>query len=50
MSQFTHYLTLPFLWQGLLIAIEISVAAFFAALPFALGLALMRMSRNRLVR
>jgi polar amino acid transport system permease protein len=50
MSQFTHYLTLPFLWQGLLIAIEISVAAFFAALPFALGMALMRMSRNRLVR
>jgi polar amino acid transport system permease protein len=50
MSQFTHYLTLPFLWQGLLIAIEISVAAFFAALPFALGLALMRMSRSRLVR
>ncbi|HSC04966.1 MAG TPA: amino acid ABC transporter permease/ATP-binding protein [Solirubrobacteraceae bacterium] len=50
MSQFTHYLTLPFLWQGLLIAIEISVAAFFAALPFALGVALMRMSRNRIVR
>ncbi len=50
MSQFTHYLTLPFLWQGLLIAIEISVAAFFAALPFALGMALMRMSRSRLVR
>jgi polar amino acid transport system permease protein len=49
-SQFTHYLTLGFLWQGLLIAIEISAAAFFAALPFALGIALMRMSRNRLVR
>jgi len=50
MSQFTHYLTLGFLWQGLLIAIEISVAAFMAALPFALGVALMRMSRNRVVR
>jgi polar amino acid transport system permease protein len=50
MSQFTHYLTLPFLWQGLLIAIEISLAAFFGALPFALGVALMRMSRNRIVR
>jgi polar amino acid transport system permease protein len=50
MSQFTHYLTLGFLWQGLLIAIEISVAAFVAALPFALGLALMRMSRSRAVR
>jgi polar amino acid transport system permease protein len=50
MSQFTHYLTLPFLWQGLLIAVEISAAAFFAALPFALGGALMRMSRNVAVR
>jgi polar amino acid transport system permease protein len=50
MSQFTHYLTLGFLWQGLLIAIEISLAAFFAALPFALGVALMRMSRSRIVR
>ncbi len=50
MSQFTHYLTLGFLWQGLLIAIEISVAAFFAALPFALGVALMRMSRNLITR
>src|SRR6185437_5370205 len=50
MSQFTHYLTLPFLWQGLLIAIEISLAAFFGALPFALGVALMRMSRSRIVR
>jgi polar amino acid transport system permease protein len=50
MSQFTHYLTLGFLWQGLLIAIEISAAAFFAALPFALGIALMRMSRNLVTR
>ncbi len=50
MSQFTHYLTLGFLWQGLLIAIEISAAAFFAALPFALGVALMRMSRNLITR
>jgi polar amino acid transport system permease protein len=50
MSQFTHYLTLGFLWQGLLIAIEISAASFFAALPFALGVALMRMSRNVVVR
>jgi polar amino acid transport system permease protein len=49
-SHFTHYLTLGFLWQGLLIAIEISLAAFFAALPFALGIALTRMSRNWIVR
>ncbi|HLH64410.1 MAG TPA: amino acid ABC transporter permease/ATP-binding protein [Solirubrobacteraceae bacterium] len=50
MSQFLHYLTLGFLWQGLLIAIEISAAAFLAALPFALCVALMRMSGSRVVR
>ncbi len=50
MHQFLHYLGLGFLWKGLLIAIEISVAAFFAALPFALGMALMRMSRRLIVR
>jgi polar amino acid transport system permease protein len=50
MHQFLHYLTLGFLWQGLLIAIEISAVAFFAALPFALGLAMMRMSDKALLR
>ena len=50
MHQFFHYLTLGFLWKGLLIAVEISVASFFAALPFALGVALMRMSNRRVVR
>jgi polar amino acid transport system permease protein len=50
MDQFLHYFTLPFLWKGLLIAVEIAVASFLAALPFALLLALMRLSRNRAVR
>jgi polar amino acid transport system permease protein len=50
MSQFLHYLTLGFLWKGLLIAVEISIASFVAALPFALGVALMRMSRKAVVR
>jgi polar amino acid transport system permease protein len=49
-DQFLQYLTLDFLWMGLLIAIEIAVASFVGALPFALGVALMRMSGNRLVR
>jgi polar amino acid transport system permease protein len=48
--QFFHFLTLGFLWKGLLIAVEISVVSFLAALPFALGLALMRMSNRRLIR
>ncbi len=50
MNQFLHYLTLGFLWKGLLIAIEISVAAFLGALPFALIVALMRMSGSRVAR
>jgi polar amino acid transport system permease protein len=50
MDQFLHYLSLSFLWKGLLIAMEISVASFVLALPFALGVALMRLSDKRLVR
>jgi polar amino acid transport system permease protein len=50
MHNFLHYLGLGFLWKGLLIAIEISVASFCAALPFALMVALMRMSRRLIVR
>ena len=50
MHSFLHYLSLGFLWKGLLIAVEISVAAFVAALPFALIVALMRMSRKFIVR
>src|ERR1051326_2053219 len=50
MHQFFHYLTLSFLWKGLLIALEIAVISFLGSLPFALGIATMRMSRRALVR
>jgi polar amino acid transport system permease protein len=50
MHQFLDYLKLGFLWEGLLIALEISVISFLAALPFALGMALMRLSKHRWVR
>ena len=50
MDQFLHYLGLPFLWKGLLIAMEIAVASFLGAIPFAIGLAVMRLSNNRLLR
>ena len=50
MDQFFHYLQLPFLWKGLLIAMEIAAASFLAAIPFAIGLAVMRLSRNRVLR
>ncbi|MFN8234206.1 MAG: ABC transporter permease subunit [Actinomycetota bacterium] len=50
MDDFLHYLTLPYLWRGLLLALEISVLAMATALPFALLLAVMRLSRFRIVR
>ncbi|HEU4978305.1 MAG TPA: amino acid ABC transporter permease/ATP-binding protein [Solirubrobacteraceae bacterium] len=50
MHDFLHYLGSGFLWKGLLIAMEIAVVSFVAAIPFALGVAVMRLSRNRLVR
>jgi polar amino acid transport system permease protein len=49
-NEFFHYLTFPFLWRGLLIALEISVFAFAAALPLAVMLALIRLSRVRWIR
>jgi polar amino acid transport system permease protein len=50
MHDFLHYLTLGFLWKGLLIALEIAVASFLLALPFSLGIAVMRTSDKALVR
>lgn len=50
MSQLAHYFTLPFLWHGLLVAVEISFFSFVIAVPLAVLLALMRLSRNRWVR
>ncbi|ERJ20110.1 glutamate transport system ATP-binding protein [Salinisphaera shabanensis E1L3A] len=49
-SAFLHYLTLPLLWEGLKTAMIIAVLAFAAALPFSLGMAMMRMSHYRIVR
>ena len=50
MDHFIDYLGSGFLWKGLLIAMEIAVVSFVAAIPFALALAVMRMSRSRLLR
>jgi polar amino acid transport system permease protein len=50
MQQFLDYLTLDFLWGGLLIAIEIAVISFLVSLPPALLIALMRLSDKRIVR
>jgi polar amino acid transport system permease protein len=45
-----HYLTYGFLWQGLKVAIEIAAVSFVLAVPFAILLALMRLSTNRWIR
>ena len=50
MDKFFQYLTLPYLWQGMLVAIQITVVAMILALVLGLGLALMRGSSNRLLR
>ncbi|MHB1784981.1 MAG: amino acid ABC transporter permease/ATP-binding protein [Acidimicrobiales bacterium] len=50
MSEFLHYLTYGFLWQGLKVAIEIAAASFAFAVPFAVLLALMRLSTKRWIR
>jgi len=50
MDDFLHYLTLPFLWKGLLLAMEIAFFSMATALPIALLVAVMRLSRFRLVR
>jgi polar amino acid transport system permease protein len=49
-SQLVHYFTLPFLWHGLLVAVEISFFSFVIAVPLAVVLALMRLSRSRWIR
>ncbi|WP_375451690.1 amino acid ABC transporter permease/ATP-binding protein [uncultured Devosia sp.] len=50
MTKFFEYLTLPYLWQGMLVAIQITVVAMFFALILGLGLALMRESKAPLLR
>ncbi|MDQ1701750.1 MAG: polar amino acid transport system ATP-binding protein, partial [Frankiaceae bacterium] len=50
MTGFLHYLTLPELLRGAVIALEISALALLIALPLALVIALTRASRNRAIR
>jgi len=50
LSSLLHYLSYGFLWHGLIVAIEISVISFLVAMPFAVVLALMRLSHNRWLR
>lgn len=50
MAHLWHYLTFPFLWHGLLVALQISLFSFVLAVPFAVVLALMRLSTNRWIR
>ena len=50
MSDFLQYLVMPYLWKGMLIAIEITAISMVLALIFGLGLALMRQARNPALR
>lgn len=50
MSNLLHYFTLPFLWQGLATAVEITVISFALAIPPSIAVALMRLSKWRSVR
>jgi polar amino acid transport system permease protein len=50
MAEFFEYLTLPYLWQGMLVALQITAVAMVLALAFGLGLALMRESNSVIVR
>ena len=50
MREFLSYLVMPYLWQGMLIAIEITVISMALALGLGLALALMRQSRNAVLR
>ncbi len=50
LADFATYATSGFLWNGALLAVEITAAAMSCGLVLGLGLALMRMSRIRAVR
>jgi polar amino acid transport system permease protein len=50
LTDFATYATSGFLWNGALLAVEITVAAMSGGLLLGLGLALMRLSRNGFVR
>ena len=50
LSDFASYTVSGFLWSGAWLAVEITVAAMTCGMILGLGLALLRLSRNRLVR
>ena len=50
MTEFLKYLVDPFLWRGLVVAIQITVVSMGLALILGLALALMRESRHAVVR
>ena len=50
LTDFVRYATSPFLWSGALIAVQITMGAMASGLLLGLGLALMRLSRVRVVR
>lgn len=49
-NEFLHYLNMPLMWQGLWLTVVIATSSFFVALLPALGMAVMRMSENGLIR
>ena len=50
MQQFLHYLTFPFLWRGLLIAVEIAGLSLAIAWPLAVLIAVVRMAKSTWIR
>ncbi|MCX8999706.1 amino acid ABC transporter permease/ATP-binding protein [Rhizobiaceae bacterium BDR2-2] len=49
MDIFLHYLTLPYLWQGAVIAVQLMVGALFGGIVIGFFLALASMSKHRLI-
>lgn len=50
MQDFLHYLTLPYLWQGAVIAVELLVGALFGGVVIGFFLALASLSRHWFIR
>lgn len=50
MSELWHYITYPFLWHGLFVAIEITVLSLLIGWPLSVLMALIRLSKRRWVR
>ncbi len=50
MTKFLEYLVDPFLWRGLVVAIQITAVSMALALVLGLLLALMRESRHAVIR